>query len=407
MAGEPANRPGRACMHCVPHPYRIQTRASTQSRVAPLSSTRDEATASRVVVVLVRGGRAARREVFDRTNASDRPRPVVISADRMHIVSDDSLPMVGSCSWPRNIYIDLGVNWCNTLRLFEDLDPKPKIGAPYEVFGFEASPLIQPYAEQYFKWLNGERAEEPLNCLPRSGSTRHLKQYASLYGCPANSDEVMRQCMWSKLERHLEALRPDPQLNSSRLIKDRLDRARFLCEIGESYQNRFTFIPAAAGSARDGAWLKLFSPPHQLIRGGATAAYALPANHSNLTGPQIFRDKDYDYYVRTVDISRWIDTSFLHRDHIILKMDIEGAEHGVLEQMILQGTVTLVDMLVIECHGSRSLCRELLQRVKKAAPSLKIMHEGEKGSDGKAFEGTDSHSKMNLTEAQAVLKACA
>jgi hypothetical protein len=78
----------------------------------------------------------------------------------------------GACDRPRNVYIDLGVNWCNTARLYESIEPHAS--EPHEVFGFEASPLIQPFAEQYFRWLELERQDEPLSCLPRSGSTEDL-----------------------------------------------------------------------------------------------------------------------------------------------------------------------------------------------------------------------------------------
>ena len=40
---------------------------------------------------------------------------------------------------PRHIYIDLGTNWGNTARLFEDIG---RADTAYEVFGFEAAPLV-------------------------------------------------------------------------------------------------------------------------------------------------------------------------------------------------------------------------------------------------------------------------
>ena len=81
------------------------------------------------------------------------------------------------------MFIDLGVNWGNTARLFKNIDPLAS--EPYHVYGFEASPLIQPFAEEYFAWLAGTRVDEPESCLPRSGSSAHLNMYAPYYGCPA------------------------------------------------------------------------------------------------------------------------------------------------------------------------------------------------------------------------------
>ena len=145
-----------------------------------------------------------------------------------------------------------GVNWANTARLFEDLGEEAS-SFTYEIYGFEASPLIAPFADAFFAWLNGKREAEPETCLPRSGSSPHLNQYATAYGCnPATSMEEdklheMRSCMFTKLAGHLDALRPSPRLNSSRLVSDRLDSARSQCR--RAVKDQYTFIPAAAGSS--------------------------------------------------------------------------------------------------------------------------------------------------------------
>ena len=76
-------------------------------------------------------------------------------------------PPVGNmaaCTQPRHVYVDLGVNWGNTARLYETIAANTSASASWEVFGFEAAPLIQPYAEQFFAFLNGQRSE-PLSCL--------------------------------------------------------------------------------------------------------------------------------------------------------------------------------------------------------------------------------------------------
>jgi hypothetical protein len=70
---------------------------------------------------------------------------------------------------PRNVFVDLGVNWGNTLRLYRDLQwgggGRPHGGVAWEVFGFEASPLICPFANDFAAWLNGVGAQ-PETCLP-------------------------------------------------------------------------------------------------------------------------------------------------------------------------------------------------------------------------------------------------
>jgi hypothetical protein len=51
--------------------------------------------------------------------------------------------VVTSCVAPRNIYIDAGVNWCNTLSLFRKIPVafSAPLPGPWHVFGFEASSM--------------------------------------------------------------------------------------------------------------------------------------------------------------------------------------------------------------------------------------------------------------------------
>ena len=55
--------------------------------------------------------------------------------------------------------------------------------------------------------------------------------------------------------------------------------------------------------------------------------------------------------VPTVNFDRWIALHARQQDHVVLKMDVEGAEFSVLRKMILSRTFCLVDELRIETHG--------------------------------------------------------
>lgn len=56
--------------------------------------------------------------------------------------------------------------------------------------------------------------------------------------------------------------------------------------------------------------------------------------------------------VRTVDFSAFVKSSFCDDDYIVLKMDIEGKEYGVLSKMIRDATISRVDELYCEWHYS-------------------------------------------------------
>lgn len=61
-------------------------------------------------------------------------------------------------------------------------------------------------------------------------------------------------------------------------------------------------------------------------------------------------DKTSPLKVKSVDFSSWLKRNFSKNDHIILKLDIEGAEYKVLEKMIKDGTVDYINQLYIEWH---------------------------------------------------------
>ena len=54
--------------------------------------------------------------------------------------------------------------------------------------------------------------------------------------------------------------------------------------------------------------------------------------------------------VDSVDLSSWIVSNFSREDHIILKMDIEGAEYEILKKMFMDDTIKYINELWIEWH---------------------------------------------------------
>ena len=305
----------------------------------------------------------------------------------------------GSGCPPRKIYIDLGLNWCNTARLFEtigtgtdqhghtiDLDD-------YEVYGFEASPLLWPFAEEYFRFLNGQRPEPEL-CLPKTAglglltgiSGGGLAAWTGPFGCghlrhnarlPYDSPRM--RCLYGKIEPFIAAsLQPEPTLNSTAVVKERLTHAK--CTARQSSERkgarlpRFTFIPAAAGgNSSGGKWLDFYQGRINLLTGGGMFK-------EWASSPEKFR-------VRMVNVADWIASSFSEQDHIVLKVDIEGAEHHVLPEMITRGLMPMINVLSYECHtiangkwipsaNAQPQCIKLNAELRAAAPNLQLSVEG-------------------------------
>ena len=305
----------------------------------------------------------------------------------------------------------LGVNWANTARLFEDIGEREM---SYEIYGFEASPLIAPFADQYFAWLNGDRSEEPELCLPRSGSTYHLAGYAAAFGCATSTHRhdtaaakaQMRECMWKRLELPLAALQSDPRLNDSALIGDRMDRARQRRCQPRLRHNLYTFIPAAVGSTNE-PWLDFYGPPRALIRGGSVSSDVATRHYDKKTGkpdPGVHL-MTYDFHVRSVNFPEWFDRSFSERDYVILKIDVEGAEHAILREMVRRRMMPKVDVLSMECHNllNTTGCTALHRHVQSAAPRMRMMREGSPTQGNSTHFGSDSHSGVPAAETLAKL----
>ncbi len=55
--------------------------------------------------------------------------------------------------------------------------------------------------------------------------------------------------------------------------------------------------------------------------------------------------------VRAIDFGQWLKKTYRKEDVVYVKFDIEGAEYPVIEQMLRDGTVTMIDRFYIEFHG--------------------------------------------------------
>ena len=271
-----------------------------------------------------------------------------------HVLNYTSPHSRHACA-PRRVYIDLGVNWANTLLQYRQHGPNEtatarsrRVWGDWEVYGFEASPLIQPWLEEHVAWLDGRRTDAPVLCVPPTGSSKHLALWAPPHGCPSSPPSTMRRCMWKVLQPHLATLKPNPSLNSSTLLESRLRSASHRCArsstqhllvqqqapshpgthpsgvaVAASSHARFTFIPAAAAAASGYLWI--WNSAQQIIRGGGHSSVSFggggPGGGPPSEALEEGKPNENWHYVRSVDVGRWVTASFAPRDHVVLKMD--------------------------------------------------------------------------------------
>lgn len=195
----------------------------------------------------------------------------------------------------RSIYIDLGVNWCNTLHLWRRVAPW-RAHEPWLVVGWEAAPLIAPFAERCMHELAHGRPLPDLG-IPMTGSTDELARFVARtpdikqcfsakpnrsIGLASNAD-AMKACILADdaFRRNLSAAVVEaPSLsNNQELLDSRLQMVRTWCprinadargarEHGESERSHYsyTLIPAAAGPAN--GTLTLTGGIEQMLMGG-------------------------------------------------------------------------------------------------------------------------------------------
>src|SRR5215831_11746752 len=77
--------------------------------------------------------------------------------------------------------------------------------------------------------------------------------------------------------------------------------------------------------------------------------------HGN--GSTLMREKssgniDFAHPVRIscVDFGKWLQDTVTAEDHVIVKLDVEGAEYEVLRGLFKDGSIRLIDRLYIEFH---------------------------------------------------------
>lgn len=108
-----------------------------------------------------------------------------------------------------------------------------------------------------------------------------------------------------------------------------------------SYPPEINLIAAAAW-VNDGTIL-MYECVYE-TNGGASLIKEKTTGKLNKKNPRI---------VPCFDFSQWIKDTFLPDDHIVLKMNIEGAEYRVLEKMLSDNSMEYVNILLLSTHHKK------------------------------------------------------
>jgi hypothetical protein len=301
----------------------------------------------------------------------------------------------------RLVYLDLGVNWANTLRLYRDIGVCSPDDPRWEIYGFEAMPLLHPYVNQVTNWLNGLQERPPME-LPPAGSSADLGLFAKHFDChnvpPFRKGYCLsgcKRCMAEKLHDKLGNLTVDPELEERR----RVDAALALAarpNAPTTGRPRYAFVPAAVG-VKD-ATMTLAVSRFQLLHGGA---HPPDPKHYPATLKGLFLQEDFS--VNSVNVVEWMVANFQRKDWVVVKMDIEGVEFDVFEDLFRRGMVCLIDVLIWQCHTAarpasehRRGCIMLRQRISRECRAMKIIEETPNGASG--YSGIDKATRAEMIE---------
>ena len=102
------------------------------------------------------------------------------------------------------------------------------------------------------------------------------------------------------------------------------------------------------------------------------------------------RRSSQGYHIAIVNVVRWMIENFRESDYVVIKMDVEGAEHGILSGLLDRGKLGIIDILAYECHAARTstACKDLNRRLDAAAVAskTKILREAQ------GYQGWDQFS---------------
>ena len=126
-------------------------------------------------------------------------------------------------------------------------------------------------------------------------------------------------------------------------------------------------VPAAAG-ARAGT-MDVYGTRDELLYGGVKSKPA-----SERAGRDARRKKKTS--VPVVDVAQWLLDSFRPDDLVVVKMDIEGAEHELIPRLIALNATRVIDVFLWECHPAqrRTSCKVHGRTLQEAGVRL-IMQE--------------------------------
>ena len=230
----------------------------------------------------------------------------------------------------RKIYIDGGANLANSLFMIEEATNAPTIGS-WEVFAFEASEELAVYTNVVAWHLNNGKS------LTEARKVVHWND--TVDGCVRKcytEAQPFEQCEALVADWHHQVIEPLIHDSPSKISRSSpiLDG----CGVAKG-RHTFNVLNYAMCGNREEQLPFQFSLSNY-VNGGSNGMRI--NTHSG---------KYREYSVPCIRLAKWIIQNFKTTDYIVLKLDIEGAEYSVINDLLYTGGLQYIDEIFVEWHS--------------------------------------------------------
>ncbi len=232
----------------------------------------------------------------------------------------------------RNIYLDLGA-FCGDTLTMHNLNGVPSRclpEVPWEVFAFEPCPMLAHAAQLRADRLNCEENDPPLEYRDIPGM---LAAVSEAYEKKLPFDKKLA-CFFEKYQQEL--IKKVGSKGPYRNFWEISDATSLSSRPAGLNSNRYHVVPAGVGVENGCVWMD-WSPSNYMNGGG------------NFVGIQYQETRRF--LAPVIRLSEWIQKNFSKNDFIYVKMDIEGMEYSVIEDLISSGCLDFIDEMDVEWHG--------------------------------------------------------
>ncbi|XP_071737982.1 uncharacterized protein [Rutidosis leptorrhynchoides] len=112
-------------------------------------------------------------------------------------------------------------------------------------------------------------------------------------------------------------------------------------------KKKITLLPYAAWVRNESLFFEINREPNNK---NEEKGQGMGRVQSAQTSTNFIRDPNK---IQGFDFAIWVRNTFVEKDFVVMKMDVEGSEFDLIERMVETGAICLIDEMFLECHYNR------------------------------------------------------